>query len=36
MAENKKEEPIEKAPEQPAVDETVEKLKVKKPKKEKV
>ena len=35
MAENKKEEPIEKAPEQPAVDETVEKLKVKKPKKKK-
>tara|TARA_R100001163_G_scaffold5516_2_gene6608 strand:+ start:329 stop:1507 length:1179 start_codon:yes stop_codon:yes gene_type:complete len=35
MAENKKEEPIEKAPEQPTVDETVEKLKVKKPKKKK-
>ena len=35
MAENKKKEPIEKAPEQPAVDETVEKLKVKKPKKKK-
>ena len=35
MAENKKEEPIEKAPEQPTVDETVEKLKVKKPKNKK-